>query len=147
MEKDDLNKSMCEELFGGKLEVTVVPDASKSLTRGGRRTACTGCFRLQWNAFSLLKKWSRRWVTFAGWKKHVPANYRQPHKLKWAVFRNCGNGRESWPKERGMDRGPSQEEPPEKKPKLEAKKPDWPRCARPENVLIKSAEEVSYAGI
>ena len=26
MEKNDLNKSMCEELFGGKLEVTVVPD-------------------------------------------------------------------------------------------------------------------------
>ena len=26
MEKNDLNKSMCEGLFGGKLEVTVVPD-------------------------------------------------------------------------------------------------------------------------
>ena len=26
IEKNDLNKSMCEELFGGKLEVTVVPD-------------------------------------------------------------------------------------------------------------------------
>ena len=26
MEKNDLNKSMCEELFGGKLEVTLVPD-------------------------------------------------------------------------------------------------------------------------
>ena len=26
MEENDLNKSMCEELFGGKLEVTVVPD-------------------------------------------------------------------------------------------------------------------------
>ena len=29
MEKNDLNKSMCEELFGGKLEVTVVPDCYK----------------------------------------------------------------------------------------------------------------------
>ena len=26
MEKNDLNKSMCEELLGRKLEVTVVPD-------------------------------------------------------------------------------------------------------------------------
>ena len=28
MEKNNLNKSMCEELFGGKLEITVVSDFS-----------------------------------------------------------------------------------------------------------------------
>ena len=34
MEKNDLNKNMCEELFGGKLEVTMVPDCfEKSDTR------------------------------------------------------------------------------------------------------------------
>ena len=32
-----------------------------------------------------------------------------------------------------------------KKPKLEAKKPDWPRRARPEAALIKPAEWLSYA--
>ena len=39
MEKNNLNKSMYEELFGGKLEVTIVPDSLRSLSRGGRRTA------------------------------------------------------------------------------------------------------------
>ena len=34
-----------------------------------------------------------------------------------------------------------------KKPKPEAKKPDWPRHARPEAVLIKPDEGVSYAAI
>ena len=32
---------MYEELFGGKLEVTIVPDSLRSLSRGGRRTAWT----------------------------------------------------------------------------------------------------------
>ena len=34
-----------------------------------------------------------------------------------------------------------------KKPKAEAKKPDWPRRAHPEAVLIKTTEGVSYADI
>ena len=34
-----------------------------------------------------------------------------------------------------------------KKPKPEAKKPDWPRRTRPEAVLIKPTEGVSYAAI
>ena len=33
------------------------------------------------------------------------------------------------------------------KPKREAKKPEWPRRARPEAVLIKPAKDVSYAAI
>ena len=34
LQKNDLIKSMCEELFGGKLELTVVPDCfEKSDTR------------------------------------------------------------------------------------------------------------------
>ena len=32
-------------------------------------------------------------------------------------------------------------------PKQEAKKPEWLRCARPKAVLMKLAEEVSYAAI
>ena len=34
-----------------------------------------------------------------------------------------------------------------KKPKPEAKKPNWPRCARPDAVLIEPAEGVIYAAI
>ena len=34
MEKSDLNKSMCEKLFGGKLEVTVVPDMFLPIREG-----------------------------------------------------------------------------------------------------------------
>ena len=34
-----------------------------------------------------------------------------------------------------------------KKSKPEAKKPEWPRCARPKAVLIKPVERVSYAAI
>ena len=32
-------------------------------------------------------------------------------------------------------------------PKHEAKKPEWPRCARPETVIIKPVEGMSYPAI
>ena len=47
MERNDLNKSMCKELFGGKLKVTVIPDCFEKSDARRKKTAFTGRFRLR----------------------------------------------------------------------------------------------------
>ena len=43
METHDLNKSMCEELFGGELEVTVEPDYNQR-SDARRQKDCLYCY-------------------------------------------------------------------------------------------------------
>ena len=72
-----------------------------------------------------------------GWARSF--EYQLPRSRKWKRLKPS-----QW---RELGEGPNQKEPPEAKPKPEAKKPKWQMHARPEAVLIKQVEGVSYAAI
>ena len=56
MEKNDLNKSMCEELFGGNLEVTVVPDCCEKSDAKRQKNCLYGMLQIVMKRISTIEK-------------------------------------------------------------------------------------------
>ena len=56
LEKNDLNKSMCEELFGGKLEVTVVPDCFEKSDTRQQKNCLYGTLQIAMKCISTIEE-------------------------------------------------------------------------------------------
>ena len=74
MEKNDLNKSMCKELFRGKLEVTVVPDCYEKSDARRQKNCPYGTFQKAMKRISTIEEMVQNMDEFCRIKKHVPAN-------------------------------------------------------------------------
>ena len=56
MEKNNLNKSMCEELFGGKLKVTVVPNCFEESDARRQKNCLYGTFQIAMKRISTIEE-------------------------------------------------------------------------------------------
>ena len=75
MEKNDLNKSMCEESFGGNSEVTVVPDCYEKSDARQQKNCLYGTLQNAMNRISTMEKMIQKMDEFCRIKKkHVSAN-------------------------------------------------------------------------
>ena len=75
MEKNDLNKSMCEELFGGKLKVTVVPDCFEKSDARRPKNCLYGTLQIAMKRIFTIEEMVQKMDEFCRIKKkHVPAN-------------------------------------------------------------------------
>ena len=222
MEKNDLNKSMCEELFGEKSEVTVVSNCFEKSDARWQKNCRYGTLQItmkriciieamvhKMDEFCRMKKtcscqlervllrycanWSNSAKILSTWgagPKYLEIswegllvgrwNWRGPKVMRASGMRAatapqivvssspdlCKRPREltvspkdtaakkpeikrpkASPKEEKWVEVPDRKNLWKKKPKLEAKKSDWPKHVRPEAVPIKPAEGLSYAGI
>ena len=68
MEKNDLNKSMCEELFGGNLEVTLVPDCSEKSEARQQKYCLYGSLQIAMNRISTVEEMVQKMDEFCGIK-------------------------------------------------------------------------------
>ena len=55
MEKNDLNKSMCGELFGGKSEVIVVPDCFEKYDARRQKNCLHGTLQIAMERISTIE--------------------------------------------------------------------------------------------
>ena len=71
MEKNNLNKSMCEELFRGKLEVTVVPDCFEKSDARRKKNCLYGTLQMAIKHISVIKEMVQKMDEFCRIKKNM----------------------------------------------------------------------------
>ena len=69
MEKNDLNQSMCEELFGGKLEVTVVCDCFEKSEAKWQKNSLYGTHQIKMKRISTIEEMVQKMDEFCRMKK------------------------------------------------------------------------------
>ena len=87
MEKNDLNKSMCEELFSGKLEVTVVPDCYEKSDARRQKNCLYGTLQYATKRISTIEEMVQKIDEFCRIKKNMFLTIREGiaevlHELK-----------------------------------------------------------------
>ena len=69
MKKNDLNKSMCEELFGEKLEVQVVPDYYEKFDARRQKNCLYGTLQNAMKRISTIEEMVQKMDEFCRMKK------------------------------------------------------------------------------
>ena len=159
---------MCEELFGGKLKVTVAPDCFEKSEARWQKNCLYRTLHIAMQRIFTIEEMVQKMDEFRRIKKTCSCQIERVSLrccTHWSNFAKIPNTRRaglnnlgiSWERllvERWNWRGskvlrashPGRNSG-RKKPNPEAKKPDLSRRACPEAGLIKLAEEVSYAAI
>ena len=71
MEKKDLYKSMCEELFGGKLEVTMEPDYSERSDVRRQKDCLYGMLQIVIKRISTIEEMLQKMEDYYRIKQHI----------------------------------------------------------------------------
>ena len=74
MERNNLNKSMCEKFFGGKLEVSVVPNCFAKSDARWQKDCLYETLQIAMKRISTIEEMVQKMDEFCRIKKHVPYN-------------------------------------------------------------------------